>query len=150
MMYLMLSFIAGSIIIISMTLNSRLSDYIGLLEGTLINFLSGLIPAAIYLLINYKSTNLNIDIFKNVPIWMYFGGAVGVLVVCFSNFVMPKIPTIYTTLLIFIGQLFVGTIVDYYSNVPISKYKLLGGALIIAGLFYNFRVDKKYSDSCSD
>ncbi|AEB76760.1 DMT family transporter [Clostridium botulinum] len=143
MLYLLLSFISGSIIIISMTLNARLADHIGLLEGTLINFISGFIPALIYLLINYNNFNISKGMFLNVPFWMYLGGAVGVLVVCVSNFVMPKIPTIYTTLLIFMGQLFVGTIVDYFTNMMISKGKLIGGALIIAGLFYNFKVDSK-------
>src|SRR3712207_9317186 len=94
MMYLILSFISGCIIIISMTLNSRLSEYIGLLQGTLINFLSGLLPATLYFIINYKSIEMNVGLFKDIPIWMYLGGAVGVMVVCFSNFVMPKIPTI--------------------------------------------------------
>jgi len=145
MIYLLLSFIGGSIIIISMTLNARLSDHIGLLEVTLINFISGFIPSIIYLCINFNNINVWKNEFLNIPFWMYLGGAVGVLVVCVSNFVMPKIPTIYTTLLIFIGQLFVGTIVDYFTNIMISKGKLIGGALIIAGLFYNFKIDSNSS-----
>lgn len=146
MLYLMLSFISGSIIIISMTLNARLSSYMGLLEGTLVNFISGLCPAIIYLLINYNKFKVSKELILSVPFWMYLGGAIGVLVVSVSNYVVPKIPTIYVTLLIFIGQLIVGIIVDYCSGMTISKGKLIGGGLIILGLFYNFKIDSKYCE----
>lgn len=147
LLYIMISLLAGGCTIISMTLNSQLAQRIGLLQSSLINFIAGLIPTVLFLI--FTRSNL-ISAFSNLEvnrIWICLGGAIGILVVITSNIVIPKIPVIYSTLLIFIGQLFIGTIIDYFMGMPISKGKLIGGVLILAGLFYNFRVDKKYSES---
>ncbi len=65
------------------------------------------------------------------------------IVVSASNVVIPKIPTMYTTLLIFIGQIFTGIIIDYLRLSSISKGKIIGGLLILLGMLYNSNVDKK-------
>jgi transporter family-2 protein len=65
------------------------------------------------------------------------------MVVASSNIVIPKIPTIYSTLLIFIGQIFTGIIIDYFRAGFVSKGKVIGGVLILVGILYNSNVDKK-------
>ncbi|HAG44573.1 MAG TPA: EamA-like transporter family protein, partial [Clostridium sp.] len=91
-----------------------------------------------------KSTyNFNIDNFSNIPFYAFLGGLIGVIVVSASNVVIPKIPTMYTTLLIFIGQIFTGIIIDYLELSSISKGKIIGGLLILLGMLYNSNVDKK-------
>lgn len=42
-----------------------------------------------------------------------------------------------------------GIIIDYFTGSLISKGKIIGGFLIIAGLTYNFNVDKKHSAAAS-
>ncbi|MBU3112444.1 DMT family transporter [Clostridium lacusfryxellense] len=81
--------------------------------------------------------------YSKLPLWIFLGGVLGVIVVSSSSIVIPKIPTIYTTLLIFIGQLFTGIIIDYFRDGFISKGKIIGGLLILLGIIYNSNVDKK-------
>lgn len=138
-MYIIIALMTGSLVILSMIMNSRVADEIGLFQGVFINYVLGLVVAAIILLFNIKT----ISVTGNIPWWAYLGGVLGVTIVAISNVLIPKIPTIYTTLLIFIGQLFMGMMIDMLTHVDISKGKIIGGALICLGLFYNLMVDKR-------
>ena len=138
-MYVFIALMTGSLVIISMILNSRVGDEIGVFQSVFINYVLGLVVSAIILLFNLKT----ISIGSPIPWWAFLGGVLGVSIVALSNVIIPKIPTIYTTLLIFLGQLFTGMVIDKLTNVEISAGKILGGLLICAGLFYNLMVDKK-------
>ena len=52
---------------------------------------------------------------------------------------------IYLTLLLFIGQLFTGMLLDYLVAGDFSLNKIIGGVLVIAGLSYNLWIDTKRS-----
>ena len=138
-MYIIIALMTGSLVIISMIMNSRVGDEIGLFQGVFINYVLGLSVATIILLFNLDTLKIG----SSVPWWAYLGGAFGMAIVTISNIIIPKIPTIYTTILIFIGQLFTGMVIDLLTNVDISKGKVIGGILICIGLFYNLTVDKK-------
>ncbi|HHX59512.1 MAG TPA: DMT family transporter [Epulopiscium sp.] len=139
MMYITIALMTGSLVIISMIMNSRVGDEIGLFQGVFINYVLGTVVSILILLFNIKT----ITIASNIPWWAYLGGVLGVVIVSISNVIIPKIPTIYTTLLIFIGQLFTGMMIDLLTHVDVSKGKVIGGLLICIGLFYNLIVDKK-------
>jgi transporter family-2 protein len=142
MLYIILAFITGVFVLLSMIVNSKLSEKVGVFQGTFINFLVGLICAILLVLVvegNIGSAE-KLTVF---PLWFYLGGFIGVMVVAISNIIIPKIPTIYSTLFIFIGQLFIGIILDYFTGNEVSKGKLIGGILILAGMTYNSMVDKK-------
>lgn len=138
-MYIIIALVTGSLVILSMITNSRLSEGVGIFQGVLINYLVGLIVSVMILLFNLKS----ISIGSNIPWWAYLGGIFGLTVVALSNILIPKIPTIYTTLLIFVGQLFTGIVIDFFTGNSISKGKFIGGILICVGLFYNLMIDKR-------
>lgn len=138
-MYIMIAAFTGALVILSMVTNSRLSEGVGIFQGVFINFVVGLIASIIILLFNLKT----ITISGNVPVWAYLGGVIGLSVVAISNILIPKIPTIYTTLLIFVGQLFTGIVIDFFTGNHISKGKFIGGILICGGLFYNLMIDKR-------
>jgi len=143
MLYIILAVLCGCITIISMIINSHLAKKIGTLQGTLINYIVGLTSTILLMIIVKSSVNLSFNSFTKIPWWALLGGLLGVMVVASSNVVLPKIPTIYTTLLIFIGQLFTGILIDYFIVGFISKGKIIGGLLILLGLLYNSNVDKK-------
>lgn len=138
-MYIVMALVTGSFVILSMILNSRLGEEIGLFQGVFINYALGLVVSTTILLFNLKT----ITVSGNIPWWAYLGGVLGVSIVAISNILIPKIPTIYTTLLIFIGQLFTGMIIDLLTSVDVSKGKVIGGVLILAGLLYNLMIDKR-------
>ena len=138
-MYIIIALMTGSLVILSMIINSRVGDELGLFQGVFINYALGVIVSAIILLFNLNTVNVP----SNVPLWAYLGGAVGVIIVSVSNIIIPKIPTIYTTLLIFLGQLFTGMVIDLLTGIEVSRGKIIGGILICVGLFYNLIIDKK-------
>ncbi|MGH4137145.1 DMT family transporter [Clostridium sp.] len=143
MVYIILAVLCGCFTIISMIINSHLAKKIGVLKGTLINYIVGLLSTIILMIIVRSSLKLSPSIFTKIPWWALLGGMIGVVVVASSNIVLPKIPTIYTTLLIFIGQLFTGILIDYFRMGFVSKGKIIGGLLILLGLLYNSNVEKK-------
>lgn len=138
-MYYLFAFTAGALTLISMITNSKLSTYVGTKQSTLVNFTAGLI-VSIILYLTFQNTTFRII---ELPIWAYFGGFMGIFIVIISNIVIPKIPTVYTTLLIFIGQLLTGVFIDFIQYRELSLYKFIGVLLITAGLYYNFIIDKK-------
>jgi len=145
MIYIILAVFCGCITIISMIINSHLAKEIGVFQGTLINYIVGLTSTILLITIIKSPVNLPYSSFIKIPWWALLGGLVGVAVVASSNVVLPKIPIIYTTLLIFIGQLFTGILIDYFRMGFISKGKIIGGLLILLGLVYNSNVEKKES-----
>lgn len=49
------------------------------------------------------------------------------------------------TLLMFLGQLFAGIAIDYFTLGIMSKGKIIGGLLVMAGLTVNLLIDMKSS-----
>lgn len=143
MIYIIIAFLTGGLVILSMIVNSNLAKRVGTFQGTFINYTVGILFTAIILLFNKSSLNISIDSLASIPFWAYLGGAIGVMVVAMSNIIIPKIPTIYSTLLIFMGQLFTGIVIDSMAGSLVSKGKIIGGLLIVAGLVYNFNLDKR-------
>jgi len=141
MVNILIAFIAGAMVILSMIINSTLSKKIGIFQGAFVNYAVGLFFAVIAFVITKSYNAIEINNFQGLPFWAYLGGVVGVVVVGISNVIIPKIPTIYSTLLIFTGQLFAGIIIDFFRDGVVSKGKIIGGILILVGMFYNFYVD---------
>lgn len=145
MFYIIIAAISGCMVLMSMILNSNLSKKIGVFQGTFINFIVGAMLTFIILLAKNNLSDMTFSKLSNIPFWAYLGGAIGVIVVAAANIIIPKIPTIYSTLLIFVGQIFAGIAIDYFTGNFISTGKIVGGLLIVAGLTYNFNVDRKQS-----
>lgn len=141
MIYLILAVIGGFLTILSMVVNAGLAKRIGVFQGTFINYIVGLIIMIAAKLILQQ--NLYKETLTAIPLYAFLGGAIGVVIVASSNVIIPKIPTMYTALLTFIGQIFAGIIIDYWRFGYISKGKIIGGLIIILGLLYNSNIDKK-------
>lgn len=133
---------AGITIVIGRIINSRLAEQIGTLQGTLINYVVGFIISILILFISSETLSITNIQFNKIPLWAYLGGAVGVAVVMLSNYITPRISSFYSTLFLFIGQLFVGIIIDYVMLKNFSLGKLVGGVFVFLGLVYNLRLDQ--------
>ncbi|MBU5425052.1 DMT family transporter [Tissierella pigra] len=141
MIYIILAIAGGFLTILSMVVNASLAKRIGVFQGAFINYIGGLI---IILLITMGLREyLHMEALVNIPFYAFLGGALGVVIVASSNVIIPKIPTIYSTLLIFIGQIFTGVIIDYLRLSHVSKGKIIGGLIVVLGILYNSNVDKK-------
>ena len=141
MIYIILAIAGGFLTILSMVVNASLAKRIGVFQGAFMNYIGGLI---IILLITMGLREyLHMEALVNIPFYAFLGGALGVVIVASSNVIIPKIPTIYSTLLIFIGQIFTGVIIDYLRLSHVSKGKIIGGLIVVLGILYNSNVDKK-------
>ncbi len=139
MFYILISIIAGAIIVISRTLNTKLSENVGLIESGFFNYFTGLLTSIIVFIV-FKE-RVSIGQFINLPLYAYLGGVLGVIVVILNSVITPKMSSFYATLIIFIGQLFTGIIVDCITIGSVSLPKIIGGILVIIGLAYNLYVD---------
>lgn len=139
---ILLAIIGGILTILSMVINSALGRRIGVMKGTFVNFLGGIICSSLVLLVLGSEKNITIVEISKMPTYIFLGGALGVVVVISSNKIIPKIPVVYSTLLFFIGQIVAGIIIDYFLIGEVSTKKLIGAAIITLGILYNARIDK--------
>jgi transporter family-2 protein len=142
-MMVLLAIFAGVCIVVSRTINANLAGIVGILQGTIFNYIVGLIFSIVFLLFSSERVSIfHIDLIS-VPWWAYLGGVIGVFVVVLSSYITPKISAFYLTLLIFIAQLFVGMIIDYFTLNIFSPGKVIGGLIVFIGLTYNLVLDAK-------
>lgn len=127
----LLSLGAGITIVMSRTVNSRLSKEVGALPGSFYNHLVGL-PVCILLALaipTVQKVNL-----QSLNPWMFCGGMFGVLVVAMFNVCVPRVPAFRLTLLSFIGQIFSGIAIDLVYGRDISGRMFWGGIVCAVGL----------------
>ncbi|MCL2663563.1 MAG: DMT family transporter [Oscillospiraceae bacterium] len=114
-----LSFAAGVCIVISRSLNAKLSEQSSVRVGTFFNYITGIL-VAIPVLLLLGGNEVPFSEFTFSGNWyLYLGGAFGVCIILLSNITVVKISAFYLTLLIFVGQVFSGIIV-IYSNITRS------------------------------
>ena len=149
-MYITLAILAGVSIVLSRIVNYVLADKIGLFQGTFFNYLTGFIGSFILLLVSGETMKLfSINSYQG-SWWAYLGGIVGVGVIALSSFLSSKISAFYLTLLLFVGQLFGGMVLDYMVSNDFSIQKIIGGVLVFIGLGYNLWIDAKTNKASTE
>ena len=146
---LTLAFLSGFTILLSRTLNARLSSHIGMKHTILINYLTGTIGA----LLIFAASGGRVPAFDR-PLTLadapsFLGGLAGIIVVGASAFLVPRLPAYVLTLTIFLGQLFSGMAVDLLREGRTPIGKIVGFVLILAGLLVSSpgkRADVKLPD----
>lgn len=146
---LFVAMLAGVSIVVSRIINANLGDKIGVFSSTFFNYIVGFTISLIIMLFTKEVTAIPTLPLNKVPFLGYLGGFLGVMVVSLSSFVAPKISAFYMTLFCFVGQLFVGIIIDYFTLGTMSLGKLLGGLLVFIGLAYNLYIDKTSVEATS-
>ncbi|SCJ99244.1 Uncharacterized protein conserved in bacteria [uncultured Clostridium sp.] len=140
---IILAMVGGILTTLSMIVNSSLGKKIGVLQSTCINYIVGLICSTLVLILLGSSIKVSVETFSKLPFYIFLGGAIGVSIVYCSNIIIPKIPVVYSTLLLFVGQVVAGIIIDFFVMSEISFSKLIGAIVIIIGILYNSKIDAK-------
>jgi len=140
------SLIAGVNIVLSRTLNAKLADLTNVRTGTFYNYFVGLILSVFVFLVLGRGE----IIFSGYGMmslssswWIYLGGILGVCVVLLSNITVVRISAFYLTLLIFIGKIFSGILIDVVITHQLSYRNLIGGLLVAFGMVVNLLMDSK-------
>ena len=140
------SLVAGVNIVLSRTLNAKLADLTNVRTGTFYNYFIGLILSVFVFLILGRGEIIFSGYVIMPPAsswWIYLGGILGVCVVLLSNVTVVKISAFYLTLLIFIGKIFSGILIDVVITHQLSYRNLIGGMLVAFGLIVNLLMDSK-------
>lgn len=149
MIYVLFAILCGVTNVLSRSVNFVLSDKIGMYQSTFFNYVFGLAGSILILLISGETFKLFSASSYNAPWYIYAGGLLGVAVVTLLSFLSSKVSSFYFTLLLFVGQLFTGIIIDGLSTGKISIYQVVGGLLVVIGLSYNLYIDKVNSKTVS-
>lgn len=139
-----LSFASGISIVVSRTINAKLADLSNIRTSTFYNYVVGLLGAVLVFLIlgRHEASFLNFDALTfSSSWWIYLGGVMGVYVVLLSNATVMKISAFYLTLLIFVGMIFSGILVDAVISQQISFLNLIGGVFVALGMVVNLIID---------
>ncbi|WP_315117832.1 DMT family transporter [uncultured Clostridium sp.] len=134
-MYKLGSVIIGFLITIMVTINGVLAKGVGDYKSVLIIHVVGLISISLLLLLRKEKINLK----KEIPKYLFSGGAIGVFVVLFNNISFNKLGAALTLSLGLFGQLIMSGIIDHFGlfNMDVSKFKvekIFGFLVIFAGI----------------
>jgi len=138
-----LCFIAGVCIVISRTLNAKLATLSSVQTSSFFNYFVGLIVSILVLLL-FAGNETSLIQFTFSPNWhIYLGGALGLGVIVLSNITVTRVSAYYLTLLVFIGQVFSGVLIDMVISQEVSIRNIIGGIFVAAGLCLNLLFDKR-------
>ena len=135
-----LAALAGVLVIMSMSFNSALSRHIGVFQATTVNYVVGLAGVALIVAISGSWRGFSLS---GTPWWTLSGGLLGVIVVSASNVVIPRIPVLYVTVLLFFGQLAAGILIDTALTGSPDALRIIGALLVLAGLGVNMLIDRR-------
>jgi len=137
MMYILIALLNGVLIALARSLNGRLAVSRGAFYSSWINHLVGFSVLSLILL---ASLGLVAPL-GAVPWYAFLGGSIGALYVGLNSFVLVRLGTTQTTLLIIVGQLAVGLLIDlWFGKITLSydltSLKLIVGCLLLVLGFY--------------
>lgn len=141
-----LALLSGICIVLSRTINARLTEESNLIIGTCYHFFFGLLAASVLFVLlgdhEVSYPTFGIDPFSS-NWYIYLGGIVGVFVILVSNIVVSKISSIHMTMLLFIGQVLAGLSIDFHITSAFSVELLIGVLIVSIGLFINIGWNQK-------
>ena len=143
MLAVILAFLAGFIVIIARTLNAKLAELTTIRISAFFNFLISLFVAVVALVLFGRNEVFSFQVVISSEAYIYFGGFVGISIILIINIIVRKIPGFYLSLLLFIGQVFTGILLDALIDCAFTPNILLGGLLVTTGLCVDLLLVKK-------
>jgi transporter family-2 protein len=134
-----LGILAGALISVQSVLNASLGARAGVMGSLLALTIVSLVVAIATILVFPNSANLG-QLPGPSKWYLYVGGALGVIILASTIFLVPKIGAAETFTAIIVGQLAVAVVVDHFGlmSVPIVEVTLVrvaGIALVAVGAY---------------
>lgn len=131
-----ISILIGAMISLMCMFNGTLSDTYGNYTSSIMIHLVGLLLMIAILVI--KKTKVNIK--KDIPLYLYSAGAVGVFSVVLTNISFVNLGALSTMAIGLLGQSFISIIIDHFGILGMKENKfkckkLIGLSIIIIGIF---------------
>lgn len=133
-LFLILAVANGAVNIINKMVNLRAKQSLGTANGTLINYLEGtLLSLAVVLLAgNFRLTDLSY--LKTVPPVYFLGGLFGLISMVLILIGMSKNQISFSTVVVLVGQLGAGLLIDTIAAGRVAPLKIAGMVLVILGV----------------
>jgi len=138
-------FLSGALLVVSRSYNARLADETSVYVSTFFNYICGLCTAIPVFLLFGRNDPVWAGLTLAPHWWSYIGGMIGVVTVWLSNVVVVKISQLYITLLMFVGQVFTGVLLDALIDGAFSTANIIGGVLVALGLALNLLLERRAS-----
>ncbi|MFC9414565.1 DMT family transporter [Bacillus mobilis] len=134
-LYNFLSVFIGVLIAVMLPLNGILSELIGKYTASVVIHLVGLIAVIFVLIINKNKIRFD----KDIPLFLYSAGAIGVFTVLFNNISFSVLGASITIALSLLGQSIASIIIDHFGllGMKVAKFekkKLIGLCFISSGI----------------
>jgi transporter family-2 protein len=141
---LLVAALVGANTVVCRYLNTLYASRNGLPMGTLANYVTGFLASLLVLLaVGEPAAPVPVGPLTFRTGAMFLGGAVGVALIQLSIYITPRLPAFVSTLLIFVSQLSAGLLLDFVLTGAFSPAKLLGGLLVMVGLWHFSRVGRR-------
>ena len=138
-----LAFAAGVTSVVARTLNGKLADLTSVGVSTFYNYFVGLGAAIIAFLVLGGGEAIYYGFVVSTNWSIYLGGAVGVVFIAISNYIVTKISAFSLSLFLFVGQVFSGILIDGLVLGEFSVRVLIGGILVAVGMCVDLFSGKK-------
>jgi len=135
-MSIFLALMAGSLVILCISLNGLLAKKVGLIQSGITNYFVGLLCSFIYLLIISGFSLKGLVLYQHIPFYCYLGGVIGSFIMVLNSLVILRLSAVYVTILLFLGQLSTGLVIDFFQKGNVSIGKLIGGFVLLIGLLF--------------
>lgn len=134
-MYYIFSLIAGALLAFMVSSNGIVGEAAGIYASSVIIHFIGLIGVILVIFIT-KSKFKNL---RQIPLWMYSAGLIGILTVIFNNMTYTKLGVSLTVALSLLGQTAASLIIDQYGLfglpvIPFNNKKIIGFIIILLGI----------------
>ena len=150
LLFVMVAFLNGVVGILNKMINLRAKQALGMANGTLINYLEATLISFCLLLFAGGSHMADLSYLKTVPPVYLLGGLFGLLSMVLILGGMSGARISYSTVVVLIGQLGTGFLIDSALTGKIAPLKIVGILLVVAGVCWDKAVSDRQRRSPDD
>ncbi|WP_040470583.1 DMT family transporter [Lentilactobacillus kisonensis] len=140
LIFMLIALIAGFLLSNQSPINTDLSRIVKspFIAGS-ISFVVGTLFLAVLSLAMSGRLIPSIGFIQTQPVWVWLGGALGVIYLTSNILLFPKIGAIQTTILPILGQIVMGSIIDLFgwfgaAKVAMTPWRLIGILILVVGV----------------
>jgi len=137
-----LALLTGVSVVTSRSINGALAKRSTASLSAWYNHLVGLAGSlVVYAVLGFPGL-ISFDDISLSNVWIFTGGLLGVLAVTFSNFLIHHVSSYSMTLLLFVGQITGGVLLDVFLEGSFAPIQILAGLIIVVGFCLNAYMTK--------
>ena len=139
MIFVLIGILNGFCITLSRVFNGQLSTKYGAFHASLVNHVVGFLFLSILLLTMSVSLSGPLQAMPSEFV-LYLGGVIGALYVAVNSFVMVRLGSTNSIVLVVAGQMLFGLVVEMYTKgLAILEMQMIGAVLVVLGVLLKGR-----------